>query len=280
MPELPEVECLVRGLRARVVGWRTERVEFRRDALREPFDQKAILAALRGHVFTAVERRAKYLLLSRADGRGIIAHLGMSGNLILSAQPQPLSKHSHVIFHLKRGAERVSLQFVDPRRFGRLAPFSVRAERQHPWLATLGVEPLTYRHLARYLWRKSHARRVPVKNFLMNAAVVVGIGNIYASESLHLARLHPLTAAGQLTYSDYQRLSRALRQVLRRAIAAGGTSFRDYRDLGGNPGYFTVSLAVYGKQDQPCSRCQTPISSCKVGGRSTFFCPACTQTSN
>lgn len=275
MPELPEVECLVRGLRTRVVGWRTQRVEFRRANLREPLDQAAITTALRGHTFDAITRRGKYLLFSRRDGQGVIAHLGMTGNLILSPQAQPLNKHTHVIFHLTHGKQRASLQFIDPRRFGRLAPLTPAG--QHQWLSALGVEPLSHTNLARYLWQKSRARRVPIKNFLMNANIVVGIGNIYASESLHAARIHPFTAAGQLAYSDYQRLTRAIKKILRQAIAAGGTSFRDYRDLGGNPGYFTISLAVYGKQDQPCPRCQTPIVVDRTGGRSTFFCPTCAE---
>ena len=277
MPELPEVECLVRGLRRRVVGWRTQRVEFRRANLREPLAQAAISAALCGHTFNAITRRGKYLLLSRRDGHGVIAHLGMTGNLILSPQAQPLSQHAHVIFHLTRGRQRRSLQFIDPRRFGRLAPFT--QQEQHPWLTALGVEPLSHNNLSRYLWHKSRARRVAIKNFLMNAHIVVGIGNIYASESLHAARMHPFTAAGQIASSDYYRLTRALKKILRQAITAGGTSFRDYRDLGGNPGYFSVSLAVYGKQDQPCPRCQTPIVLSRMGGRSTFFCPTCTKNS-
>ncbi len=277
MPELPEVECLVRGLRTRVVGWRTQRVEFRRANLREILDQAAISAALRGHTLSAITRRGKYLLFSRRDGHGVIAHLGMTGNLILSPQAQPLSKHAHVIFHLTLGRQRSSLQFIDPRRFGRLAPLAQQG--QHPWLTALGVEPLSHNNLARYLWQKSRGRRVPIKNFLMNANIVVGIGNIYASESLHAARIHPFTAAGQIASSDYQRLTRAIKKILRQAITAGGTSFRDYRDLGGNPGYFTVSLAVYGKQDQPCPRCQTPIVRSRTGGRSTFFCPTCTKNS-
>ena len=277
MPELPEVECLVRGLRARVVGWNTQRVEFRRTSLREPLDRKAITDALRGYTFDNIVRRGKYLLLSCRAGQGVIAHLGMTGNLILSPQAQPLSKHAHVIFHLAHGKQRASLQFIDPRRFGRLAAFARPA--QHPWLQELGVEPLSHKHLARYLWQKSRKRRVPIKNFLMQANIIVGIGNIYASESLHAARIYPFAAAGELTCGDYQRLSRALRKILRQAIAAGGTSFRDYRDIGGKPGYFTVSLAVYGKQDQPCPRCQTPITTRKSSGRSTFFCLTCTKRS-
>ena len=277
MPELPEVECLVRGLQQRVVGWRIQRVEFRRQTLREPLDRPAINAALLGHTLHTVTRRGKYLLISRQDGHGVIAHLGMTGNLIMSPQAQPLNKHAHVIFHLVQDRERASLQFIDPRRFGRLAPFTPNGEVQHPWLMSLGVEPLTHRYLARYLWQKSKARRVPIKNFLMNAHIVVGIGNIYASESLHAARIYPYVAAGELTYQDYQRLARAIKKILRQAITAGGTSFRDYRDLGGNPGYFTLSLAVYGKQGEPCPRCRTLIVSSKSGGRSTFYCPACTQ---
>ena len=277
MPELPEVECLVRGLRSRVVGWRTQRVEFRRANLREPLDQEAITAALRGYAFDTITRRGKYLLLSRRDGQGIIAHLGMTGNLILSPHAQPLNKHAHVIFHLTQGKQRASLQFIDPRRFGRLAA-STQPE-EHPWLQALGVEPLSHKHLARYLWEKSRQRRVPIKNFLMQANIIVGVGNIYASESLHAARIYPFHPAGELTRADYQRLARAIKKILQQAIAAGGTSFRDYRDLGGNPGYFTVSLAVYGKQDQPCPRCHTPIAARKSSGRSTFFCPICTKHS-
>ncbi len=275
MPELPEVECLVRGLRQQVVGWHTQRVEFRRTDLREPLATAAIRAALCGHRLETIARRGKYLLLSRRDGQGVIAHLGMTGNLILSAQSEPLSKHTHVIFHLTRGRQQRALQFIDPRRFGRLAPLV--AQTQHPWLQALGVEPLSHSGLARYLWQASRGRRVAIKNFLMNANIVVGIGNIYASESLHAACLHPCTAAGQLAYRDYQRLTRAIKKILRQAIAAGGTSWRDYRDVSGKPGYFALKLAVYGKQDQPCPRCQTPLSASKIGGRSTFFCSGCTK---
>lgn len=278
MPELPEVECLVRGLRSRVVGWQTERVEFRRANLREPLDRAAIGAALDGRTLSAITRRGKYLLFSSAGRRGVIAHLGMSGNLILSRQSQPLSKHAHVIFHLARGSQRAFLQFIDPRRFGRLAAFAPQGKVQHQWLAHLGVEPLTHNNLARYLWQKSRGRQVAIKNFLMNATIVVGIGNIYASEVLHAARIYPFTAAGNLDLASYQKIARAARQILRKAIAAGGTSFRDYRDLGGNPGYFTVDLAVYGRQDQPCTRCRTPIVASRSGGRNTFYCPRCAAT--
>ncbi len=276
MPELPEVECLVRGLRARVLGWRTQRVEFRRTSLREPLDRTAITTAVHGRAFAAVVRRGKYLLLSCRGGQGVIAHLGMTGNFILSPQAQPLSKHAHVIFHLTYGGQCASLQFIDPRRFGRLAAFA-SSPAAHPWLRRLGVEPLCHKYLARYLWQQSRQRRVPIKNFIMQADIVVGIGNIYASESLHAAHLFPFAPAGELSYADYQRLARALKKILRRAIAAGGTSFRDYRDLGGEPGYFTVSLAVYGKRNQPCPRCRTPIVAPRRSGRSTFFCPTCAK---
>ena len=276
MPELPEVECLVRGLRQRIVGWRVEKVRFFRDSLRERLDQKEITASLADRSIETVARRGKYLLISTDSTDGVIMHLGMTGNLILSSVSEQLTKHAHVILDLKRARKSMFLQFVDQRRFGRLSFF--RSDyMKHPWLADLGVEPLSHQSLGQYLWQKSRNKKTAIKNFIMDARIITGVGNIYACETLHRVKIDPFNPAEAVSRPQYQALAEAIKATLQEAIAAGGTSFRDYKDLAGNPGYFSVNLAVYGKKNSPCPVCRTAISSEKLGGRSTFYCPSCQQ---
>ena len=274
MPELPEVECLAQALRDKIVGARVRGIEFWRGNLRESLPQDAIRAAICGKRLERIERRAKYLLFSTESGSGMLVHLGMSGNLFLTRQSQPCAKHAHVCVELEHGTGKSYLQYVDPRRFGRIADFQTPVH-EHRFLCKLGVEPLQQPRLAHYLWDKSRGKRQAIKNYLMDNHIVVGIGNIYACEALHAAGIHPLRAAMQVNLASYRRLANACRAVLKRAIAAGGTSFRDFRHADGERGYFAVSLSVYGKQGQPCSTCRTTLASCRTGGRSTFYCPQC-----
>ncbi|MDE3270201.1 MAG: bifunctional DNA-formamidopyrimidine glycosylase/DNA-(apurinic or apyrimidinic site) lyase [Pseudomonadota bacterium] len=275
MPELPEVECLAQALRKKIIGAKVQGIKFWRRDLREPLPQAAMRAAVCGKRLEQVERRAKYLLLTTGSGSGLLVHLGMSGNLFLTSQAQPCAPHAHVCIELETHAGKKNyLQYVDPRRFGRMAAFQPPAT-EHAFLRKLGVEPLQQTRLAHYLWRKSRGKRQAIKNYLMDNQVVVGIGNIYACEALYAARLHPLLPAMAVSLVSFQRLARSCRTVLKRAIAAGGTSFRDYRHLEGGQGYFAVSLAVYSKQGQPCPTCNTPIAVCRIAGRSTFYCPSC-----
>ena len=278
MPELPEVECLAQGLRKAVVGASITSVKFWRTSLREPIPTEAISQTLLAKRIVRVERRAKYLLLTTEANDGVIIHLGMSGNLLLTTEAQRLSKHTHVTFQLARAKKRQFLQYVDHRRFGRMSFFRPPV-MQHQYLRNLGVEPLTTPRLGNYLWQKSRNKKQAIKSFLMDSKIVVGIGNIYASEILHAAHLNPYREAKDLALQDYQLLARASRQVLQQAIAAGGTTFRDYKDVDGKQGYFAVQLSVYGKQSTPCPHCQTPIVACKISGRSTFYCPTCQNSS-
>ena len=274
MPELPEVETIAEGLRRHVVGWRITGVNFWRDNLREPFAKQAIRRAVRNQLVTAIERRAKYLVIHTDEDRGLVVHLGMTGSFQQAPSADQLSKHAHVGFRLRQEQQSRYLQLIDPRRFGRVDAF-FGDPLQHRYLANAGLEPLTATNLGEHLWHESRKRKVAVKNFLMDGRIVSGLGNIYAAESLYHAQLDPFTPAGDLDRSCYQRLATASQQVLQRAVEAGGTTFRDYQDLDGNRGYFTVQLAVYGKQDQPCARCQTRIVLVRKGGRSTFYCPNC-----
>lgn len=274
MPELPEVETIAEGLRRHVVSWRVVAVKFWRDNLREPFAKRAICRAIRGQTVNEIKRRAKYIVIHATENQGLLVHLGMTGSFQQAPSTGQLSKHAHVGFQLTRGRQTRYLQLIDPRRFGRLDAF-FGDYLQHRYLASAGVEPLTTPNLAEHLWHKSRKRKVAIKNFLMDGRIVSGLGNIYAAESLYHAQLYPFTPAMAINRRHYQRLAVASQQVLQRAVTAGGTTFRDYQDLDGNRGYFTVQLAVYGKQDQPCNRCQTKIVLVRQGGRGTFYCPTC-----
>ena len=274
MPELPEVETIAEGLRRHVVGWQITGIKFWRDNLREPFDKRAICRAVREQSVITIDRRAKYIVIHTNENCGLIVHLGMTGSFQRAPTATQLGKHAHIGFRLQQGQQTRYLQLIDPRRFGRLDAF-FGDPLQHRYLANAGVEPLATSNLGEHLWHKSRKRKVAIKNFLMDGQIVSGLGNIYAAESLYHARLYPFTSAGDLDRQDYQRLALASQQVLQQAVKAGGTTFRDYQDLDGNRGYFTVQLAVYGKQDQPCDRCQTRIVLARQGGRSTFYCPSC-----
>ncbi|GAP64796.1 formamidopyrimidine-DNA glycosylase Fpg [Mizugakiibacter sediminis] len=268
MPELPEVETTRRGIAPHLEGHRVTRVLLRRPDLRWPIP-RAIRTALPGQRIDAVERRAKYLLLHTAAGSALL-HLGMSGSLRVLPADTPAGKHDHYDLALDSG--RV-LRFTDPRRFGCL--LWQPAGRLHPLLAGLGPEPLDAAFDGDHLWRLSRGRSAPVKTFLMDQGVVVGVGNIYASEALFAAGIHPKRAAGAVSRARYARLAAAVRRILAHAIARGGTTLRDFLAPDGAPGYFEQELAVYGRAGEPCRVCGTPIRAIALGQRSTFYCPRC-----
>lgn len=269
MPELPEVETTRRGIAPAVRHRRIERVLVRQPRLRWPVSpQLARLAA--GQRLLAVRRRAKYLLFDLERG-AIILHLGMSGSLrLLPASSAPLA-HDHVDIALDSG---MALRFNDPRRFGSLL-WTTQDPLQHPLLATLGPEPLSPQFDGAYLARVSRGRRVAIKQLLMNSRIVVGVGNIYASEALFRARIRPRRAAGRIRRAELERLAGAIKDVLQDAINAGGTTLRDYISPEGTPGYFRQALFVYERAGEPCRRCRTPIRQIVQGQRSTYFCPGC-----
>lgn len=270
MPELPEVETTRRGIATRLTGTRITRVNVREPRLRwRVADDLADRLAARE--ITEVGRRAKYLLLRLDNTEHLIIHLGMSGSLrVVPSMDQPQS-HDHVDLVLGNAA---CLRFNDPRRFGSL--HLVAGEpTHHPLLARLGPEPLGPEFTGDWLYSASRSRRVSVKAFIMDAAVVVGIGNIYAAEALYRAGIHPARPARRISRKRYRKLASAVKAVLGEAIEVGGTTLRDFTASDGRPGYFRQSLAVYGRADDACPHCARRLRQRVIGQRTTVFCPAC-----
>jgi formamidopyrimidine-DNA glycosylase len=272
VPELPEVEVLRRSLAPRLRGARIARVEVREPRLRERVNARALGAAAGGRRILELGRRGKYLLVHLEGGHTLLLHLGMSGRLTVVPARHPRELHEHVAFHLARGGR---LRFVDPRRFGLV--LALRSERLagDPHLVALGVEPLDGGLDGAYLRRHAAGRRGPVKGYLMDAGVVVGVGNIYASEALFQAGIDPRRSVARIAAPRWEELAGAVRRVLASAIEQGGTTLNDFVDGDGNPGYFQVSLAVYDREGEPCGRCGAAIRRIVQGGRSTYFCPRC-----
>lgn len=267
MPELPEVETTRRGIAPHLEGRRLLRLEVRQPRLRWPVPIEAI--ALRQARVLAVRRRAKFLLIDTDQGQ-LLVHLGMSGSLRLVAPGIPPGKHDHVDFLLDSGQ---LLRLNDPRRFGAVL-FSAEPDT-HPLLGHLGPEPLSAAFSGAWLSERARGRRQSVKTFIMDNRTVVGVGNIYAQESLFLAGIHPSRSAGRVSARRYEKLAEAIRTVLEQAIAAGGTTLRDFTREDGRPGYFAQSLRVYGRAGAPCLVCGTLLKGGRHGQRSTGYCPQC-----
>ena len=272
MPELPEVEVLRRSLEPLLIGDVVERVEVSNPALREPVDVARLRRAARGREVTALRRRSKYLLIDFDGGWTVAVHLGMSGRLTLVPAGTPLEPHEHVAFHLRSGRR---LRLRDPRRFGVVFAVKTAELGADPHFAHLGPEPLEPGFSGETLARAAAGRRGPVKAFLMDAGVVVGVGNIYASESLHRAGVHPGRSVARISRGRWQRLAESAMAVLRQAISQGGTTLNDFADGEGNSGYFQVSLNVYDREGEPCRLCGRPVRRIVQAGRSTFYCPGC-----
>ena len=269
MPELPEVETTRRGIVPLVEGRTVTAVTVRESRLRQPVPEN-LTALLCGEELLAVGRRAKYLLFRFARGT-LIVHLGMSGSLRVVPPATPFKKHDHI--EITFAGER-RLRFHDPRRFG-LMIWSADPVEQHPLIAHLGPEPWDAAFDAAYLHASGSKRRAAVKNLIMDGHVVVGVGNIYASEALYRARVHPRRAAGRVSLARYARIVVAIREVLAEAIEVGGTTLRDFVKSDGEPGYFRLQLNVYGRTGEPCPGCHRPIRQAVIGQRSSFYCPAC-----
>jgi len=269
VPELPEVETTRRGLVPHVRRRRIRALKVYERRLRWPVPA-SLPRRLAGQRILSTGRRGKYLLLTLDRGT-LLVHLGMSGNLRVVAADSPRDLHDHFDLVLDSGR---ALRFNDPRRFGSL--LYVRGDPlAHPLLAHLGPEPFAREFDADYLWRITRGRRVAVKQLLMNSRLVVGVGNIYASEALFRARVRPQRAARSLTRAEAARLVRAVRAVLAQAIRAGGTTLRDYLNAEGSPGYFRQRLYVYERAGSPCRRCGARVRAITQGQRSTYYCPAC-----
>lgn len=269
MPELPEVETTRRGIEPYLLARCVAHIEIRQPRLRWPISS-SVAERLQGQPICAVERRGKYLLL-RVHGGAALVHLGMSGSLRICDPLTPAGPHDHFDLELDDGT---ILRFQDPRRFGALLwapddPYS------HPLLRDLGPEPLSEAFSGSYLYRRTRNRAGAIKNLIMDSRIVVGVGNIYASEALFLAGVHPARAAGRISAARCDRIAEAIRRVLGEAIDLGGTTLRDFRDGLGRPGYFQLRLRVYGRAGEPCPHCAQLIRSQRLGQRSSYYCTRC-----
>jgi formamidopyrimidine-DNA glycosylase len=267
MPELPEVETTCRGIAPHIMQRTVCEVIVRESRLRWPVPRK-LNHLLSGARFFSVGRRAKYLLLETERGT-LMVHLGMSGSLRIMPADTPPLYHDHIDIVLDN---ELCLRYHDPRRFG---SFHWLQSLQHPLLDHLGPEPLSDSFSGAYLYERSRRRRIPVKQFIMDGKVVVGVGNIYANEALFMAGIHPARAAGRIAEARYDILAGTIKQVLADAIEQGGTTLRDFVGGDGSPGYFAQQLRVYGREGQPCRVCRTPLKEIRQGGRSTILCPRC-----
>jgi formamidopyrimidine-DNA glycosylase len=276
MPELPEVETVVRGLRPKLEGHRLKLVEQRRPDLRFPLPEN-FAARLQGRRVERIQRRAKYMLLHLDDGQVLLCHLGMSGRMVIverarNGRRPPLDRHDHVIFVTDAGTE---IRFNDARRFGIMDLIAGDALEAHPLLRALGPEPLGNDFNGPALAAALKGKRTAIKAALLDQQVVAGLGNIYVCEALFFAGLSPRRLAYTVQGNRAEKLAAAVRQVLLRAIEAGGSSLRDYVQANGELGYFQHEWAVYGREGEPCRRCGAPVKRLVQSGRSTFYCARC-----
>ena len=269
MPELPEVETTRRGVAPHVVGRRVAHVAVYDPRLRWPVPSD-LAQRLAGRVVEAVDRRSKYLLF-RLGSDTLLVHLGMTGSLRVFRRPPARRPHDHVDIVLDDGTV---LRYNDPRRFGAMLWVPAPADA-HPLLARLGPEPLDAAFDAPYLWRATRTRSAAIKLALMDNGLVVGVGNIYANESLFRAGIRPTLPAHRVSRARLARLVEAVRAVLTEAIAKGGSTLRDYVDARGEPGYFQLEYFVYGREGEPCRACGAPIRMRRLGARASFYCPRC-----
>ena len=270
MPELPEVETTRRGISALVLGVPISGIDVHDARLRWPVPADLLRQRLPGRSFCRIDRRAKYLLLDAGIGH-VIIHLGMSGSLRVVPVDTPLNRHDHVEIRFNDGQ---ALRLRDPRRFGAVL-WTEQDPASHPLLARLGPEPLSDAFSSDYLYQRTRKRRAAIKNLIMDPEIVVGVGNIYACESLFAAGIRPGRAAGRVGRKECARLVDEIRSVLTQAITAGGTTLRDFADASGQPGYFSQSLRIYGRGGESCPTCGVTIKRRIIGQRSSYYCPRC-----
>ncbi|GJL77896.1 MAG: formamidopyrimidine-DNA glycosylase [Nitrospinaceae bacterium] len=269
MPELPEVETLRRALLPLVKNKTLLKLKFFRKDIRFPIPREKLKEELSGKIVSDITRRGKYLLMHVPTG-AMILHLGMSGRVVRHPSMKSVENHTHAIFHFEPD---VYLHFIDPRRFGCI--LWAQNDEGHPLLNHLGLDPLGEETTPKALKVMARNRKVPIKSFLMDSKRITGVGNIYACESLFDAAIHPMKHAGKITLAQWQKLIPSLQSTLKNSIASGGTTLRDFFSADNTPGYYAVNLSVYGKENQPCPHCQTPISRTVHSGRSTFYCKVC-----
>ena len=281
MPELPEVETVRRGIAPVMEGQVFAKVQVNRPNLRWPLPQN-MAERLQGHSVLRLRRRSKYILCDVDSGETLLIHLGMSGRVLVSGDPQgkfvhehpAIEKHDHVVFEMGSGAR---ITYNDPRRFGAMDLLATETLDESPLIKVLGPEPLGNKFNAEYLYQAIQNRNSPMKSVLLDQKVVAGLGNIYVCEALYRAGIDPRRKASQVSKSRIENLAGIIRDVLSEAIEAGGSSLKDYRQADGELGYFQHSFDVYGREGQPCRNkgCSSSIRRIAQSGRSTFFCAQC-----
>ncbi len=270
MPELPEVEVIRRGLAPLLKGRRFLAIQVGKQRLRQQSSPRELRRWVLGRRLESLRRRGKYLVFHLEGGVTLLIHLGMTGRLLTGPPPSPPLPHVHLVFQLEGGLD---LFFQDTRRFGQVLVFPPGADPTP--LAQVGAEPFSRKVTPAWLLAQARGRSRPIKNFLLDARVVAGIGNIYACEILFAAGQHPATPVGRLTLEDWDRVLAETRRILKHAIKKGGTTVANYLNSKGEAGLFQLELLVYGRTGAPCRRCRTPIVRLVQAGRSTFFCPVC-----
>ena len=269
MPELPEVETTRRGIAPHLEGQIVNEIIIRQPNLRWPVPRD-LNETLTGLKIESIQRRAKYLLLHTQNGT-LILHLGMSGSLRIMKTFNTADKHDHIDFIFKNST---LLRYNDPRRFGAVL-WTTAPVNEHPLLKELGPEPLSTDFDGNYLYQHSKSRKVPIKSFIMNSHVVVGVGNIYANEVLFMANIHPEQQAGKISLENYNKLADCIKTVLANAIEQGGTTLRNFVNEAGKPGYFKQQLMAYGRGGMPCINCKQTLTEIRISNRTTVFCCFC-----
>ncbi len=269
MPELPEVETTLRGIKPHINQQVVKSLVIRHTHLRWPVPAD-LAHQLENQRLNDIKRRGKYLLFYFDTG-AMILHLGMSGRLRILLKNETPQKHDHIDILFDHG---ICLRFTDPRRFGAVL-FTTDHPEQHPLLKHIGPEPLSTTFHGDYLWEMAAGKKTAVKNFIMDSRIVAGVGNIYATEALFTACIRPGKAAGKVTQAQYQKLAAAIKATLRHAIQKGGTTLKDFAQSDGKPGYFSIELQAYGHAGKPCPRCHKPFKSIRIGQRATVYCVNC-----
>ncbi len=272
MPELPEVETIKRTLEKKLTGLTIVDVDINTPKIIRAPAPEEFTRSVKGCKITRLRRRGKYLLIYLSRDKVMIIHLRMTGRLVYAEPADPLPRHTHIIFQLSNGCE---LRFADMRRFGRVSLAQVQDLNQLKVIKELGPEPLEQDFTTSYLRKTLKRKRVRIKSLLLDQTFIAGLGNIYADEALHRARLHPERVACSLTPREIAKLHSSIVEVLQEGIANRGTSMRDYVDGNGRAGDYQSLLRVYSREGERCLQCGTPVARVKVGGRSSYYCPAC-----
>ena len=273
MPELPEVQTVVNGIKSKINKHKILRFKKYISKLRYPI-QKNLSSKIEGSTVTTVFRRAKYIIINLSNNRSLVIHLGMSGRIIIVKNSKKKFKHTHfsILFD-----KNLVFQFIDPRRFGYIFVTQTASLERHRFFVNLGVEPLIRQFNDRYLLNVTKNKKSPIKNIIMNQKYIVGVGNIYASEALFMSGIHPYRLGKDITKRDCVKLVRAIKSVIEKSIKLGGSSINDHTMVSGKMGYFQNKLYVYGKEGSKCTKrsCQSPIIRIVIAQRSSFYCSEC-----